>query len=175
VIREQKITLGEMRLSGPRRLLVYCADYRCTHHEEIDAERWPDDARLSDLEPRFICGACGRRGMIETMPHILSKDPRPRRRRRNRTRFVSLSADNKRSLCRVPPHWSSIVNGNILNSKGVHVAVVTGHEVFSLKGQKLYNLRDANIYKLNGDLVGHLSDARGTEKRLATDRLFPAS
>ena len=27
--------------------------------------------------------------------------------------------------------------GNILNSKGVHVAVVTGHEVFSLKGQKL--------------------------------------
>ena len=66
--------------------------------------------------------------------------------------------------------------GNILNSKGVHVAVVTGHEVFSLKGEKLYDLRGANIYKLNGDLVGHLSDARCTEQRLdkATDRLFPA-
>ena len=71
----------------------------------------------------------------------------------------------------------STMMSNILNSKGVHVAVVTGHEVFSLKGEKLYDLRGANIYKLNGDLVGHLSDARGTEKRLdkATDRLFPAS
>jgi len=27
--REQKITLGEMRQSGPRRLLVYCGDYKC--------------------------------------------------------------------------------------------------------------------------------------------------
>jgi hypothetical protein len=26
---QQKISLGEMRSSGPRRLLVYCADYRC--------------------------------------------------------------------------------------------------------------------------------------------------
>ena len=69
------------------------------------------------------------------------------------------------------------VNGNILNSKGVHVAVVTGHEVFSLRGQKLYVLRGAKIYKLNGDLVGHLSDASGVEKHLdkATDRLFPTS
>jgi hypothetical protein len=69
------------------------------------------------------------------------------------------------------------VNCNILNSKGVHVAVVTGHEVFSLKGQKLYNLRGVNIYKLNGDLVGHLPDASGAAKHLdkATDRLFPAS
>ena len=69
------------------------------------------------------------------------------------------------------------MNGNILNSKGVHVAVVTGHEVFSLRGQKLYDLRGVNIYKLNGDLVGHLSDASGAEKHLdkATDRLFPTA
>jgi hypothetical protein len=33
------------------------------------------------------------------------------------------------------------VNGNIFNSKGVHVGVVTGHAVFSLKGEKLYDLR----------------------------------
>jgi hypothetical protein len=55
------------------------------------------------------------------------------------------------------------VNGNIFNSKGVHVGVVSGHEVFSLKGQKLYDLRGVNIYKLNGDLVGHLSDASGAD------------
>jgi hypothetical protein len=28
----------------------------------IDADRWDDDVRLSDLEPRFSCNACGRRG-----------------------------------------------------------------------------------------------------------------
>ena len=67
------------------------------------------------------------------------------------------------------------MNGNILNSKGVHVAVVVGDEVFGLKGQKLYYLKGSNIYKLNSDLVGHLSNARGAVKRLdkATDKLFP--
>jgi hypothetical protein len=60
--RPQKITLGEMRLSGPTRLLVYCQDYRCTHWVTIDASRWPDDIRLSDLEPKFTCQACGHCG-----------------------------------------------------------------------------------------------------------------
>jgi hypothetical protein len=74
-----------------------------------------------------------------------------------------------------PLHRRSIVNGNILNSEGVRVAVVTGHEVYSLRGQKLYILRGGNLYKLNGDLVGHLADAGGAEKHLdkSTDRLFP--
>jgi hypothetical protein len=27
----------------------------------VEAE-WPDDLRLSDLEPRFVCAACGKRG-----------------------------------------------------------------------------------------------------------------
>jgi hypothetical protein len=69
------------------------------------------------------------------------------------------------------------VNGNIRNSKGVHVGVVARNEIFGLKGQKLYDLRGSNIYKLNGDLVGHLSDAHGMEKRLdkATDKLFPTA
>jgi hypothetical protein len=53
--REQKITLGEMRESGPRRLLVYCADYRCAHSVVIDADQWGDHIRLSDLEPKFVC------------------------------------------------------------------------------------------------------------------------
>jgi hypothetical protein len=26
------------------------------------ADRWPDDARLSDIEPQFVCTACGKRG-----------------------------------------------------------------------------------------------------------------
>ena len=69
------------------------------------------------------------------------------------------------------------MNGNVLNSKGVHVGVVVGVEVFGLKGQKLYELKGSKIYKLNGDLVGHLSDPRGAEKRLdkSTDKLFSST
>jgi hypothetical protein len=37
-----------------RGLLIYCADYRCSHSIAISGDRWTDDARLSDLEPRFI-------------------------------------------------------------------------------------------------------------------------
>jgi hypothetical protein len=70
------------------------------------------------------------------------------------------------------------MNGNIFNSKGVHVGVVVDDAVFGLKGQKLYDLKGSNIYKLNGDLVGHLPDEeRGEKKRLdkATDKLFPST
>ena len=69
------------------------------------------------------------------------------------------------------------MDGNIFNSKGVHVGVVSGDAIFGLKGQKLYDLKGSN-YKLNGDLVGHLLlDARGKGKRLdrATDKLFPST
>jgi hypothetical protein len=33
--RQQKITLAEMRASGVRSLLIYCADYHCSHAIEI--------------------------------------------------------------------------------------------------------------------------------------------
>ena len=58
----QKITLAEMRASGVRGLLIYCADYRCSHHIKISADEWADEVRLSDLEDRFTCTACGTHG-----------------------------------------------------------------------------------------------------------------
>ena len=58
----EKITFGEMRDSGVREVLVYCRDHRCSHHIPIGAERWPDHMRLSDIEPDFVCTACGKRG-----------------------------------------------------------------------------------------------------------------
>ena len=58
----EKITFREMRESGVRGILVYCTDYKCSHSIELSADRWPDDVRLSDLEPRFVCQACGHRG-----------------------------------------------------------------------------------------------------------------
>ena len=57
-----KITFGEMRESGVRGLLIYCGDYKCVHSITLSADRWPDQVRLSDLESRFICQACGKRG-----------------------------------------------------------------------------------------------------------------
>jgi hypothetical protein len=61
--REQKITLGEMRSNnGPRLLIVYCSDFKCSHSVIISSGLWPDHVRLSDLEPKFTCKACGRRG-----------------------------------------------------------------------------------------------------------------
>src|SRR6202007_447060 len=60
--RPQKITFAEMRESGVRGLIVYCQNYRCSHWIRISGDRWPDDLRLSDLENRFSCSACGQRG-----------------------------------------------------------------------------------------------------------------
>jgi hypothetical protein len=50
----QKITFGEMRESGTRDVLIYCRDHRCGHHIEINADCWADDARLSEIEPKFL-------------------------------------------------------------------------------------------------------------------------
>jgi hypothetical protein len=52
----QKITFAEMRESGARGLLVYCADYRCSI--AVSADRWPE-VQLSDIEPRFTCTSRG--------------------------------------------------------------------------------------------------------------------
>jgi hypothetical protein len=60
--RPKKITIAEMRSMGLSRVLVYCADYKCARHIVVDAAQWPDDLRLSDLEPRFVCKVCGHRG-----------------------------------------------------------------------------------------------------------------
>jgi hypothetical protein len=36
--------------------------WTASHAGLISAEPWPDKVRLSDLEPRFVCEACGTRG-----------------------------------------------------------------------------------------------------------------
>ena len=60
--RSHKITFGEMRDMGVRGLLVYCADYRCSHSIAVSADQWPDDLRLSDIEERSTSSICGKRG-----------------------------------------------------------------------------------------------------------------
>jgi hypothetical protein len=49
--RPKKITFGEMPDEmGVHGVLVYCADHHCGHSVAMNADRWPDDVRLSDLE-----------------------------------------------------------------------------------------------------------------------------
>jgi hypothetical protein len=49
-----------MRASGVCGLLVYCSDYHRSHWTAISSDQWPDDVRLSDLEPRFTCQVAAR-------------------------------------------------------------------------------------------------------------------
>jgi hypothetical protein len=60
---------------GCARCPDYCADYRCSHSIAVSADRWPDDLRLSDIEPHFICGACGKRGADVRPDFNWSKTP----------------------------------------------------------------------------------------------------
>jgi hypothetical protein len=55
-----KIQLANMRENGCRDLLIYCANApRCWHSAKINADRWGDEIRLSDLEPLVVCTARG--------------------------------------------------------------------------------------------------------------------
>jgi hypothetical protein len=60
--RPTKISFGAMRDMGVRGVLVYCADHKCSHSVALGADGWPDEIRLSDIEPRFVCAARGKRG-----------------------------------------------------------------------------------------------------------------
>ena len=52
---------GDMRDMGVRGILVYCADYRCSHSIAINGDCWPDDVRLSDIEPATTSNAVSRK------------------------------------------------------------------------------------------------------------------
>ena len=40
----------------------FCSGHKCGHLITVNGGRWPDEMRLSDLEPLFICSACSKRG-----------------------------------------------------------------------------------------------------------------
>ena len=56
------ITLGQMRAMGTRRLVVSCQDPRCGHWSTLNADRWGDHLRLSEVAPKLVCHRCGQRG-----------------------------------------------------------------------------------------------------------------
>ena len=50
-----------MRDMGVRGVLIYYADYKCSHSIALSAHHWPDEFRLSDVEPGSTRTARGRR------------------------------------------------------------------------------------------------------------------
>jgi hypothetical protein len=53
-------TLRDIREHGVRRLLIYCTEgLWCYHSAVIDADRWPDDTVLLDLDRKLVCTKCG--------------------------------------------------------------------------------------------------------------------
>src|SRR4029453_7069830 len=50
---ESRMACGFKKLPSARCVPPVPADYRCSHSIMLDADRWPDDVRLSDIEPRF--------------------------------------------------------------------------------------------------------------------------
>ena len=48
------MTFAEMRDMGVRGSLVFCADCRCGDSIAVSGDRWPDDLRLSDIEPHLV-------------------------------------------------------------------------------------------------------------------------
>jgi hypothetical protein len=48
--------------AGVRGLVIYRSNYHCSHWTAISGDRWADDVRLSDIEPKFTCQACGQKG-----------------------------------------------------------------------------------------------------------------
>src|SRR5690242_13014960 len=78
--RPQKITFAEMRSMGVRGLLIYCADYHCSHHTTNSGDRWADYVRLSDLEPRLSGVGPPFRAEIRATPATTRNAPAPRQR-----------------------------------------------------------------------------------------------
>ena len=40
-------------------MLIYCSTGLCHHSAIIDADRWPDDTVLLDLDAKAVCTRCG--------------------------------------------------------------------------------------------------------------------
>jgi hypothetical protein len=68
------VTLGHIRSHGVRRLLIYCSTGLCHHSAVVDADRWPDDTVLPDLDRKAVCTKCGMIG-ADVRPNWSERPP----------------------------------------------------------------------------------------------------
>ena len=74
-VRPVKTSFAEMRHSSDARdphLLRY---YKCSYLIAISGDAWPDDIRLSDIEPGFVCKVWGKRGADQGLTSQPAKSP----------------------------------------------------------------------------------------------------
>jgi hypothetical protein len=57
--RPMKLPLEKCEAQAFAGLLIYCSDYKCNHMVAMGKPSWPDPVRLSEIEDRFVCQACG--------------------------------------------------------------------------------------------------------------------
>jgi hypothetical protein len=69
--------------SGASCILIYCSDYTCGHSQAASGNQWAGDLRLSDIEPRFTCRRCGRKGADVRPDYRPTQTIEPRNRRRH--------------------------------------------------------------------------------------------
>jgi hypothetical protein len=72
--RGPPVTLGHIRSHGVRRLLIYCSTGLCHHSAVINADRWPDETVLLDLDRRAVCTKCGMIG-ADVRPNWSERPP----------------------------------------------------------------------------------------------------
>jgi hypothetical protein len=58
--RGPPVTLGHIRSHGVRHLLICCSQGLYCHHSAlINADRWPDETVLLDMNRKAVCTKCG--------------------------------------------------------------------------------------------------------------------
>jgi hypothetical protein len=55
----EPVTMGHVRSHGCRDLFVYCTSGWCHHSAKLNGDWLRDDTVLLEIEPRFVCTACG--------------------------------------------------------------------------------------------------------------------
>jgi hypothetical protein len=58
----ERVSNGLARRKRPASAAGHHFIVSAVSHVRISGDRWADDVRLSDLEPRFTCQACSQRG-----------------------------------------------------------------------------------------------------------------
>jgi hypothetical protein len=68
-------SLSGIRSQGVRHLLIYCSEgLYCHHSAVINADRWPDETVLLDLDRRAVCTRCGMIG-ADVRPNWCERPP----------------------------------------------------------------------------------------------------
>ncbi len=73
--RPQKISFAEMRAAGVHGVLIYCADYKCSHWTTISGDRWPMTSDCPTSSRASPVKSAAREALMSARISIGSKRP----------------------------------------------------------------------------------------------------